>query len=348
MFDRVVTAVVVTFVDARAYPLFAALFGYGLVRIAQRQTGRGFGPSQVRALLRRRSWWHIVFGLVHAALGFSGDVLGWYGLLGLLLATATGGRDRTLLVGAAVWLVPASAIQALVYADPRVRVQRDFLWSYAIENPAVAAGWRLVEWVSTPVGLLSVASPMLLGMWAARRGLLESPEHHLPLLRRTAVFGITVGVLGGAAMGLATADVWTPSSLVAFLLSWLHILTGVFCGLGYAAAITLTAHRLRSGRTAPCRAGPRRFRPPDNSRSAATSPNRWSSWRCCRPGPSALAPSWGLAPRRCWPWSHGPARCFSRPAGLARPGPARPRRSPAPAPHLLIAAPASARIAIPM
>ncbi len=51
LFDRVVTAVVVTFVDARAYPLFGALFGYGLVRIAQRQTGRGFGPSQVRALL---------------------------------------------------------------------------------------------------------------------------------------------------------------------------------------------------------------------------------------------------------------------------------------------------------
>lgn len=245
--DQVVTVVVVTFVDARAYPLFAALFGYGLVRIAAHQTERGVGPSGVRALLRRRSWWLIAFGLAHAVFGFSGDVLGWYGLLGLVLARAIGVRDRTLLVGAALWLVPASAIQALVYADPQVRVQRDFLWSYAIENPALAAGWRLVEWVATPVGLLSVASPMLLGMWAARRSLLESPQLHLPLLRWTAVFGITVGVVGGAGMGLATAGLWTPSPLGAFLLSWLHIVTGVSCGLGYAAAITLIAQRLCSG-----------------------------------------------------------------------------------------------------
>ena len=251
LLERVVTAVVVTFVDARAYPLFAALFGYGLVRIAQRQAERGRGPREVRAVLRRRCRWLIAFGLVHAVLGFSGDVLGWYGLLGLVLAAMTGARERTLLVAAVVWLVPASAVQGLVYADPRIRVQRDFLWSYAIENPAVAAGWRLVEWASTPVGLLSVASPMLIGMWAARRRLLETPEQHLPLLRRTAVLGIAAGVLGGAGPALATAQVWTPSFPVALLLSWVHILTGVLCGLGYAAAITLAAHRLRTRSTGP-------------------------------------------------------------------------------------------------
>lgn len=245
--DRAVTVLVVALVDARAYPLFAALFGYGLVRIAQRQAQRGQGPHQVRAVLRRRSRWLIAFGLGHAVLGFSGDVLGWYGLLGLVLAAMTGARERTLLVAAAGWLVPASAVQGLVYADPQVRVQRDFFWSYAIENPAVAAGWRLVEWISTPVGLLSVASPMLIGMWAARRGLLEAPAQHLPLLRRTAVLGIAAGVLGGAGTALATAHVWSPSWPVALLLSWLHILTGVLCGLGYAAAITLAAHRLDAG-----------------------------------------------------------------------------------------------------
>lgn len=251
LLDRVATAVVVACVDARAYPLFAALFGYGLVRIAQRQAARGLGPRRVRAVLRRRSRWLIVLGLVHAVLGFSGDVLGWYGLLGLVLASMTAARGRTLIVAAAVWLVPASAVQGLVYADPRTRVQRDYLWSYAVEDPAVAAGWRLLEWVSTPVGLLAVVSPLLIGMWAAQRRVLETPEQHLPLLRRTAVLGITAGVLGGACTALATAHVWTPSFPVSALLSWLHILTGVFCGLGYAAAITLAARRLTTGSTGP-------------------------------------------------------------------------------------------------
>lgn len=246
--DIGVTALLVTFVDGRAYPLFAALFGYGLVRIADRARADGSPERAVTSLLRRRSLWLIVFGFAHAILAFSGDILGWYGLVGVLLASRIRMSDRALLWAAALWGLVGSAIQGLVYSDPTVTDQRGFLWSFAIEDPAHALGWRALEWLMTPFGLLSVVSAVLVGMWAGRRRMLERPQDHLPLLRVVAIGGIGAGVLGGAGMALATVRVWEPPYIGVLALSWLHILTGVLAGLGYLAAITLIAGRGTGGR----------------------------------------------------------------------------------------------------
>lgn len=236
--DKAVTAVMVTFVDGRAYPLFAALFGYGVVRIAQRTRRGGVDERGVTSMLRRRSLLLIAFGLVHALLAFSGDILGWYGLIGLVIASRTRLSDRVLLWVAAGWLVIASALQGLVYADPQITNQRGHHWSYAISDPGEALAWRLVEWLMTPIGLLSVVSAVLVGMWAARRDILDRPEKHLPLLRRVAIGGIAAGIVGGVGMALATIGMLQAPASVVALLSWLHILTGVLAGFGYLAAIT--------------------------------------------------------------------------------------------------------------
>src|SRR5699024_9818530 len=85
--DQLVTALMVTFVDGRAYPLFAVLFGYGLARILANQQARGLSSDAAARQVRRRSWWLLAFGFCHALLGFSGDILGWYGLIGVVLAS---------------------------------------------------------------------------------------------------------------------------------------------------------------------------------------------------------------------------------------------------------------------
>ncbi|MEV1128651.1 DUF418 domain-containing protein [Agromyces sp. NPDC049794] len=243
--DQAVTAVLVVLVDARAYPLFAALFGYGLARIMANQRSRGLDAVQARAVVRRRALVLVGFGLAHAVLAFSGDILGWYGLLGAVLAARLHADDRILLRAAVVWLVFASAVQGLVYSDPNVSEQRSFLWSFAIDGAAEAAAWRLLEWAMTPFGLLAVVSPLLVGVWAARRGILEHPDRHRPLLRWTAAIGIAAGVIGGIGMALVTIGAWTAPYPVILALSWAHIATGVLCGLGYAAVIALWAARLR-------------------------------------------------------------------------------------------------------
>lgn len=96
MADRAVTLVQMTLVDGRAYPMFGALFGYGIVQLLRRHSA---GAAAGRSLVRRRAGWLIVIGFGHALLLFSGDIIGAYGLLGLVLAgMLVGAPDRRLLL----------------------------------------------------------------------------------------------------------------------------------------------------------------------------------------------------------------------------------------------------------
>lgn len=242
--DQVVSAGIGLFVDARAYPLFAALFGYGIVQMIRSRQVRGMAEGEIRRIVRRRSVGLILFGAVHAVLAFSGDILGWYGLIGLALLRLLRLQDRSLLRLAIIWLAVAATVQAAIFADPTPTVQRSYFWSYAISEPLEAAGWRLFEWVTAPFGLLAVVSAMLVGVWAGRHRILEQPEQHRQLLVRTAAIGICVGILGGVGSMLVGAGLWSPPFAVAAALAWLHVVTGVFCGLGYAALLALLAVRL--------------------------------------------------------------------------------------------------------
>ncbi|MFD8563679.1 DUF418 domain-containing protein [Streptosporangium canum] len=235
--DRVASAVSMTVVDARAYPMFAALFGYGMVQIWNRRRDDAEG----RRVLRRRSRWLLAFGAVHATLLFSGDVLGVYGLVGLVLVRLLRVRDRVLLVLAACWLVPVALSSALVYSTPEGTAQRSYLWSFAIEDPLTALALRPLEWMMNPIGMLGVGTAALVGVWAGRRALLSSPDR----LRRAALWGPLIGAAGGLPVGLIAAGVLAVHDpVVVMALNAVHVVTGIAGGLGYAALIAVLADRI--------------------------------------------------------------------------------------------------------
>ncbi|MGW4796488.1 DUF418 domain-containing protein [Nonomuraea sp. NPDC004297] len=236
--DRVTAALSMTVVDARAYPMFAALFGYGMVRIWQRRRDDAEG----RRALRRRSGWLLAFGAVHAVLLFSGDVLGLYGLIGLLLVRMMRVRDRTLLIVAAVWLVPVAVSSALAFSTPQGSAERSFFWSFAIEDPLTALALRPIEWITSPLGMTGVLTAALVGVWAGRRDLMEAPG---AVVRRAAVWGPVIGVLGGLPVGLAAGKFLTlDGTATVMALNALHVVTGIVGGLGYAAVMALLAQRI--------------------------------------------------------------------------------------------------------
>ncbi|GAA1078550.1 DUF418 domain-containing protein [Nocardiopsis metallicus] len=253
-------------VDMRSYPMFAFLFGYGMVQLARRQQAAGADVRSVNALLRRRNLWLLVFGFFHALLLWMGDILGAYGLAGLVLGWLFFRRkDVTLLVWGGVLtglmaLLAAVSLLALPFvSDAGAEAPTGFDMSQAAANigdPSFlsAALLRVMTWPLVVVGqgLLGLAVPaaILLGFWAARRGFLEEPGRHLGALRRTAVVGISVGWLGGLPMALAQTGVWDLTAAQGQMLTMPHMLTGVFCGVGYVALIALVAHRLQErGRT---------------------------------------------------------------------------------------------------
>lgn len=247
--DRIVAFLNTVLVEIRGYPLFAALFAYGVVRAYRRHRERGLDHRAARRLLNRRHRWLIVFGAGHAVLLFSGDILGLYGVMGMLLVTLLNLRDRTLLITGTAWLAVCALVQGLVYSDSGPNTERGFFWSFTVDSPITAAALRAVEWLVTPFGLLGLFTAALAGMWAARRDVLGEPGRHRVLLRRVAITGVSLSILGGVPMGLLVSRVWTGTPFaVDYAASALHAVTGVAGGLGYAALIGLFADRIGSRR----------------------------------------------------------------------------------------------------
>ncbi|QCX77363.1 hypothetical protein C9F11_18555 [Streptomyces sp. YIM 121038] len=258
--DHVVQFLMIMTLDLRIYPLFAFLFGYGMTQMYLRQTGHGTSGRAAVGVLRRRSLWMVVIGLAHSALLMAGDIIGFYGVLSLVLGWVFVRRsDRALKWW--IWIGVAQTL-LLTLAPVVAALLRGELWSLgdsgaepgylaygADENswPA-AAGTRVTTglFITFGASLLSLVGGgylvFLLGFWAARRRILEEPGRHLPLLRRTAVIGVAVGWLGALPAALAhVGAIRVPDDAQSEggALTTLRDLTGTAGGIGYVAAIAL-------------------------------------------------------------------------------------------------------------
>ncbi|MFC3689855.1 DUF418 domain-containing protein [Aquipuribacter hungaricus] len=248
--DRTLDVVVTTFVNDRSRPMFALLFGFGLVTMVGRLTARGLAPRERRRVLLRRQLWLVAFGAVHAALLFEGDILGMYGVTGLVVLLLLHRRPRVLVA----WGTASLVVLALLFGafDALTEVPRpptDYLVS-VVERVAV--------WVVGVLGgtlLMLVLAPMLAGVAMARAGLLDRPWEHLPLLRRLAVGGVVLGVVGGLPYGLVVGEAWEPGIVTSAVLAGVHAVTGTAMGVAYVSLFALwAAHLHRTG--APRRGAP--------------------------------------------------------------------------------------------
>jgi uncharacterized protein len=245
--DQVVALLQMTLVDGRAYPLFGLLFGYGIVQLAWRRSALGLPAGAVTRLVRKRGAWMIVIGLLHGVLLWSGDIVGAYGLLAMLLAgLLVRGTDRGLLVTTTIGVVLVTLVSSL-YGLQLPDESTALLPSMTIPDPGAAAAARAFEWISSVLfgGAIGVFAAVAFGAWAARRRLLDEPERHRTLLTQAAIGGIVLAVLGGLPLALMAAQVWTSPSIPMVLLAGaLHGLTGYAGGVGYAALFGLLAVRI--------------------------------------------------------------------------------------------------------
>lgn len=115
--DHAAQFTMITVLDLRIYPLFAFLFGYGMMRLFLRQTAAGTSERDAVRLLRRRSVCLIVIGLLHSTLLMAGDIIGFYGVVSLVLGWLFLRRsDRAL----KWWIWIATAQFVLLAAQPVV------------------------------------------------------------------------------------------------------------------------------------------------------------------------------------------------------------------------------------
>ncbi|MFV0405538.1 MAG: DUF418 domain-containing protein [Propioniciclava sp.] len=260
--DQILRAVMAIAVDGRVYPMFAFLFGYGMVQFARARTVRGMPELEMRRQLRRRHLWLLLFGFIHAALLFAGDILSAYGLTGLILvALGFRARDTTLAIWSLVliglsWMGAVLSLisgWALLNADIDVPAE---IWGMSFSSVDLMTGvsgygtsvlLRLLVWAFTgPSMVLAgiIPTAVLIGWIAARRRVLEEPGRHRRLLTRVAAGGITLGWLGGVPLALERLG----RPLFPEILSWAPLLLdytlGLAGGLGYVALFGLISARV--------------------------------------------------------------------------------------------------------
>jgi uncharacterized protein len=232
--DHVLLLVETIFVRDRAYPMYALLFGYGIVQMLHRHSRKGIDEVAVCRLVRRRGWWMVLIGFCHALLLFWGDIIGAYGMIAVLLAEVLlRARDRTLLITSGLWVVPIAVFRGFEH-----RLSPLHATAATTPDPLYAAAIRVAQWVQGSVigSMFMLVPAVLLGVWAARRRILDDPERHQHFLRRAAVLGIGVAAIGGLPWGLVRATWWRPSSeVVSLFAGGAHTYSGYAGGVGYAA-----------------------------------------------------------------------------------------------------------------
>ncbi len=252
--ERWVNFAMLTFAHARAYPVFAVMFGYGLVQLARRQDAAGATPERVRRMLLRRNAVLVVFGFVHAALLYFGDFLAAYGLAGMLATAVLLRRSdrvhRVVLWAWGISMVYVGVLSAVALyqwqwgAGAPGAVDADAVPSLVASSYVDSARARLSEWPLHTLTVLPFVMIVWLGMWGARHRLLEDSGVHRRLLEIIAAVGLGIAIVGGLPFAVVGAG-WVQtneSALMAIFL--LHQVSGMFAGPGYVALFGLAALRL--------------------------------------------------------------------------------------------------------
>ena len=215
-------------VDSRAYPLFALLFGFGLVTMVNRRIASGTtsylsslpgveagreptsqeaawareqATVDARRLVRRRGLWMILFGAAHALL-FSGDIIGPYGLVAVIFAgwitrkhwkRAVAFCVVVVVAGTATFLHMGSFLASQGAASATAAHQgaggsTDTVLSYVSQG--------LLAWGGSLVSALffsMIVPAMFLGARLADTDLIIRPERHRRLLVAVGLGGLGIG-----------------------------------------------------------------------------------------------------------------------------------------------------------
>jgi uncharacterized protein len=240
--ERVINFFRLVAVDARAYPVFAVMFGYGLVQM-YRRTGR--------ATVLRRNAWLVVFGLAHATFLYFGDFLGAYGIVGLACAYFLLPRSlRFHRIALVLWGIQTVSMTFIAFGalsgfhTGHAAFTNSPNDSLAADSFLSAMGHRLLEWPVHTLTVLPFVVIVWLSIWAAQHRILENPDQHRGLLRATAVVGLGITFLGALPYALVGAGWMHVDGATLDRIAYLHDISGEYGGPGYVALFALLAARL--------------------------------------------------------------------------------------------------------
>lgn len=255
--DRITHFLVHFFVEGKFYSIFSFLFGFGFALQIARAQERG---DEKASLFKRRLFWLLVIGLLHAYLLWAGDILSVYAVMGFLLILFRRKTDRSLLKWALVMMVIPILTYILFYILFAAFVPPEAIagfdagqinrWNESVKTVQqsgylqIISGFNLQYIVGRYAGLIlqmrlpKILAMFLLGFYAYRRGFFQDLENHQPFIRRVLAYGLLLGLAGNAAFAaLAKSEADFPPSPagVAGVISYAFAVPAL--ALGYIALV---------------------------------------------------------------------------------------------------------------
>jgi uncharacterized protein len=259
--DAAVRWLQVIFIEGKFYAVFSLLLGIG----AAMHLGDGRDPVRVRRF-RRRMLVLAAIGLAHSVL-WTGDILFFYAVLGMLLPWCVRLTARQLVQGGAMLFAMAAAWQYLVFDGVRL-LGLPGAWPFSLAwdhlEPHLAAmdaaqqrgdlitlmRYNLTAiWADRWTHLIATGRPFrvfgmfLLGMWTARAGIPGALERHRPLIIRVLRIALPMGLLGSVL--LAVGRLRSPESVLGDVMPISESVGILGLSLAYAAMIALIWQRWR-------------------------------------------------------------------------------------------------------
>ena len=177
------------------------------------------------ALFKRRLFWLLIIGLLHAYLLWAGDILSVYAATGFVLILFRKKTDRSLLKWVFWLLVIPILIYILLYvlfvsfAPPEASVMPDAArqiegWNAQVRMVTESNYWQIISGynlqyiVGRYAGLIAemrftkLLAMFLLGFYAYRRGFFHDLSAHRPFIGRVLVYGLILGVIGNAMLAV--------------------------------------------------------------------------------------------------------------------------------------------------
>ncbi|MDA1677816.1 DUF418 domain-containing protein [Bacillus cereus group sp. TH152-1LC] len=249
-FDQIVNLFGIFIIDNRARAMFAVLLSYGLVLAFEGQISKGKNENHAVNIVRRRSWYLILFGIVLAVLIGGQDILMAYGVAGLLVSPLLKCKMKT--------LIRTFTIITILYI-----IFIPIIWGFNMQaighygfSPDVSAKdtylsttmLRLLFFPVIPVlihFMFPIIPSVILGLWIARYQLLIKPEQHLKKLYFITIIGLAISLIGALPLSFI-GIIWYPSVFTAGMVNGIHILTGIVGGLAYATGFGIIGSRLKN------------------------------------------------------------------------------------------------------
>lgn len=251
--DQVAAVLSAMFVHVRGLPMFSTLLGFGIGLIGASLNRKGYPPLQAKITLVRRYALLALFGLIHMFVFFHGDIMLYYGLIGVVVAMMITLRTKTLRIVAYLALMVHALISTLgavgmyFYAAPK-KLDHLIPTAELVDIPSyfsANATSAFTMFLNAPYAVIQLGGLVLLGYVWAREGYLQHVGAHRRELWTWVVVGAVICVGIGVPWGLAGAGVIDPvfeQPLFMANLAW-----GLFTGPGILAALALATNSVQRG-----------------------------------------------------------------------------------------------------